>query len=63
MKRKFVFSGVSLLLSALANLYLPTTASAQAIAYTAAIEIRSGGSLIGYVQRDPNYWTPMITPA
>jgi len=62
MKRNSVFLGVSLFVSALANLYLPATASAQAIAYTAAIEVRSGGSLIGYVQRDPNYWTPMITP-
>jgi hypothetical protein len=62
MKRKLAFTGVSLFILALADLYLPTMASAQAIAYSAAIEVRSSGTLLGYVARDPNYWTPLISP-
>jgi hypothetical protein len=61
-KRNRAFSGVSFCILALAVLSLPTVASAQATAYTAVIKVlNSSGTSLGYVQRDLNYWTPLLT--
>jgi len=63
MKRKLAFTGVSLIILALADLCVPATASAQAVNYTAIIRVEGdGGTSLGYVQTDPNYWTPLLTP-
>jgi hypothetical protein len=63
MKRNLVFLGVSVFISALAALFLPTAASAQAVAYRAVIQVKdSSGTPLGYVATDPNYWTPLLTP-
>jgi len=46
---------------ALAALVAPTIASAGLIDYTAVIQVMNGSTSLGYVQTDPNYWTPQLT--
>jgi hypothetical protein len=46
----------------LGALGLPTVASADTITYTAAIVVEdTSNTVLGYVQDDPNYYTPQIT--
>ncbi|HEY4282779.1 MAG TPA: hypothetical protein VGM62_06895 [Chthoniobacterales bacterium] len=63
MNYKHAFSGFSFLIVALAALALPTHASANLIDYSARIVVKdSSGTTLGYVQDDPNYFTPFIVP-
>jgi hypothetical protein len=57
------FSGLSLFIATLAALHLSTVASAALIDYSARIIVKdAAGATLGYVQEDPNYWTPLLTP-
>jgi len=57
------FSNFSFLVVTLAALHLPSRASANLIDYSARIVVKnSSGTTLGYVQDDPNYWTPFIVP-
>jgi hypothetical protein len=60
---KQAFSGFGPLLVTLSALGLPTVASGALIDYSAKIIAKSSaGATLGYVQEDPNYWTPLLTP-
>ncbi len=61
MKHHLAFSRIGLFILALAALGLPSLASAALIDYTAVIyAVNGGGSNLGYVTADPNYWTPEL---
>lgn len=58
---KRALSGLSLFTMALAALNLPTAASAALVDYRAVIIVENaGGTSLGYLADDPNYWTPLL---
>ena len=60
MRRKLVLS-VCVVVAVGVSAVLAQAASAKT-AYTAIIEARAGTTSLGYLQADPNYWTPLLTP-
>src|ERR1700704_4303950 len=60
-KSNRTYSGLSFCFLVLAALNLPSVALAAAIDYRAVITAQnSGGTSLGYVTEDPNYWTPLL---